>query len=113
VQIERTDALRIIESRDNKDAFFYCDPPYYNSDCGHYNGYSIQDYENLLKMLSKVKGKFMLSSYPSEVLSKYVKAKGGYQVQIQQKVSVANNNSTKPQKTKIEVITANYPIQLA
>lgn len=35
-QIECTDALRIIESRDTPDAFHYCDPPYFNSDCGHY-----------------------------------------------------------------------------
>ena len=112
VQIERADALRIIDSRDSKESFFYCDPPYYNSDCGHYNGYSLQDYENLLKTLSKLQGKFMLSSYPSEVLSKYVKDNGWYQVLIQQKVSVANSNSKKPQKTKIEVITANYPIEL-
>lgn len=39
VQIENTDALRIINSRDYKDAFIYCDPPYFNSDCGHYDGY--------------------------------------------------------------------------
>lgn len=28
VQIECTDALRIINSRDREDSFFYCDPPY-------------------------------------------------------------------------------------
>lgn len=39
VQIECTDALRIITSRDTKESFFYCDPPYFNSDCGHYDGY--------------------------------------------------------------------------
>ncbi|QZT36681.1 DNA adenine methylase [Halosquirtibacter xylanolyticus] len=37
VQIECTDALRIINSRDQEEAFFYCDPPYFNSDCGHYD----------------------------------------------------------------------------
>src|SRR5690606_30721385 len=41
-QVECTDALRIITSRDTKHSFFYCDPPYFNSDCGHYDGYSLQ-----------------------------------------------------------------------
>lgn len=108
VQIECTDALRIIKSRDDKNSFFYCDPPYYNSNCGHYDGYSIDDYERLLKTLSEVKGKFLLSSYPSEILTKYAKQFGWHQKQIEQGVSIANANSTKPQKRKIEVMTFNY-----
>jgi len=109
-QIECTDALRIIKSRDNENAFFYCDPPYYNSDCGHYDGYSIEDFEALLKLLSSIKGKFLLSSYPSELLSRYTKQMGWHQKEIHQKVSVANN-TTKPHKSKTEVLTANYPIE--
>jgi DNA adenine methylase len=111
VQIECTDAIRIIKSRDNADALFYCDPPYYNSDCGHYDGYTIEDFEMLLATLSKIEGKFLLSSYPSEILKKYKKEHGWYQVEIEQKVSVANK-SNKPPKTKIEVLTSNYPIKL-
>jgi len=108
-QIECTDALRIIKSRDNKDAFFYCDPPYYNSDCGHYDGYSIEDFEALLKVLGALEGKFLLSSYPSPILKQYTKAMGWHQKEIVQGVSVANNTG-KPQKQKTEVLTANYPI---
>ena len=110
VQIECADALRIIRSRDTKDAFFYCDPPYYNSDCAHYDGYTIEDFEALLKTLSEVKGKFLLSSYPSPILKQYKQANGWHQIEIQQKVSVANNNSSKGQKAKTEVLTANYPL---
>src|SRR5690606_4915404 len=54
VQIECTDALRVINSRDYPGAFFYCDPPYFNSDCGHYDGYSRDDFEALLKLLSRI-----------------------------------------------------------
>ena len=109
VQIECTDALRIINSRDHKEAFFYCDPPYYNSNCGHYDGYSIEDFEALLKMLSNIEGKFLLSSYPSEILTKYANENGWYQKEIHQSVSIANNTG-KPQKKKIEVLTANYDL---
>ena len=62
VQIECTDALRIINSRDSEKSFFYCDPPYFNSNCGHYDGYSKEDFEQLLKTLTKIEGKFILSS---------------------------------------------------
>lgn len=109
VQIENTDALRIIESRDYPEAFIYCDPPYFNSDCGHYDGYSKEDFENLLKLLSRCKGKFLMSSYPSEILTQYTKENGWFTKNIEQKVSVANGTG-KPGKKKIEVLTANYDL---
>src|SRR3546814_921750 len=45
-QIECTDALYIIRSRDTPDSFFYCDPPYINSDCGHYDAYTERSEEH-------------------------------------------------------------------
>ncbi|CAN5428285.1 DNA adenine methylase [soil metagenome] len=107
VQIECTDALRIINSRDNENAFFYCDPPYYNSNCGHYDGYSLQDFTNLLDALANTKGKFILSSYPSPVLKQYTATHGWNTITFESTVSVANNSS-KPRKAKTEVLTYNY-----
>jgi len=104
VQIECTDALRIINSRDSKDSFFYCDPPYYNSDCGHYDGYSKEDFEGLLKMLSGIEGKFLLSSYPSDMLTEYTTKKGWHHKSIAQHVSVNKGMG----KSKTEVLTWNY-----
>lgn len=112
VQIECTDAIRIIESRDSKTSFFYCDPPYVGSNCGHYDGYSQQDFDNLLKTLSKIKGKFLLSSYPNKNLNEIKNKMGWFQLEVKQTVSVANNNSKKGQKAKTEVLTANYPISI-
>lgn len=106
-QIECVDALYIIQSRDTPDTFFYCDPPYYNSDCGPYAGYSMEDFERLLKALAAAKGKFLLSSYPSDLLASYVKLYGWHQRQFEQAVSV---NKGYGGKKKIEVLTANYPI---
>lgn len=107
-QIECADALYIIQSRDTEHSFFYCDPPYFNSDCGHYDGYSIEDFEKLLQTLSAVKGKFLLSSYPSPILMKYAKEHGWYQWSLETGVSVAAKSGY--MKRKIEVLTANYPI---
>ncbi len=109
VQVECTDAIRIILSRDAKDTFFYIDPPYFNSNCGHYDGYTIEDFELLLTKLAKMEGKFLLSSYPSEVLDKFKNKYRWYQKTIESAVSV-NNKGSKPNKTKTEVLTANYRI---
>ena len=108
VQVECADAIRIIRSRDTKDAFFYCDPPYYNSDMGHYDGYTLEDFEGLLKQLSSIEGKFMLSSYPSSILKQYVKQHGWSQECFEMTVSVNNKVTSKPKKQKTEVITYNY-----
>jgi DNA adenine methylase len=103
--------LYIIQGRDREESFFYLDPPYFNSDCGHYDGYSQQDFENLLLVLSKLKGKFLMSSYPSPLLKKYTKEYGWNTWSIEQGVSV--NNKGGYQKRKVEVLTANYTIDLA
>jgi DNA adenine methylase len=108
VQLECADALYIIKSRDTVDSLFYCDPPYFNSDCGHYDGYSKEDFEQLLKVLSEIKGKFLLSSYPSDILKQYVKANGWQQWCTESGVSV--NNKSGYQKRKVEVLTANYKL---
>ena len=87
-------------------AFFYVDPPYYNSDMGHYDGYSIDNFEALLKLLSEIKGKFMLSSYPSPILQKYAKQFKWNIKTIDSKVSVSSKKDYLKRKT--EVLTMNY-----
>jgi DNA adenine methylase len=107
-QLECADALYVIKSRDSVDSFFYCDPPYFNSDCGHYDGYSIEDFERLLITLSEAKGKFLLSSYPSPLLLKYAKQMGWFMWSLESGISV--NAKSGYMKRKVEVLTANYEI---
>ncbi len=106
VQIECSDAIYIIQSRDSQNSFFYCDPPYPNSDCGHYDGYSTDDFTGLLSQLEAIQGKFLLSSYPIDVLEEYTAKNGWFTRRIEQKVSVNKGYG----KKKVEVLTANYPI---
>jgi DNA adenine methylase len=108
-QIECKDAQYVIRSRDSAETFFYCDPPYFNSHLGHYRGYEEIDFEKLLIQLSEIKGKFLLSSYPSELLAKYVKKHKWYQQKIEMTICLSANPKVK-NKVKTEVLTANYPI---
>lgn len=107
-QIECADAIYIIQSRDGADSFFYCDPPYFNSDMGHYDGYSEDDFKRLLEALSGLQGKFLLSSYPSPVLKEFTARMGWQTRYFDQGVSV--NAKGGYIKRKTEVLTANYPI---
>jgi DNA adenine methylase len=108
-QIECTDALRVLRSRDTAETFHYIDPPYFNSDCGHYKGYSKEDFQKLLDLLATLKGKFLLSSYDSEVLQVMVEQHGWHQKMFTQTLGV-DGKSVAKSRTKVEVLTANYEI---
>ncbi|MDR1879038.1 MAG: DNA adenine methylase, partial [Bacteroidales bacterium] len=109
VCVECADACYIIRSRDTDNSFFYCDPPYYNANMGHYDGYSLADYTELLETLSKIKGKFLLSSYPSDILTEYIRKHGWQTKTFDMPISV-NASKGKKNSRKTEVLTANYPI---
>jgi DNA adenine methylase len=105
-QIECNDAVKVIESRDRPGAFHYIDTPYFNSDCGHYKGYTIIDYERQLASMEKLQGKFLHSSYPSDILADYTRRNGWHQVEIKKAIAVSHT----VKRLKTEVLTANYPI---
>lgn len=110
VQIECNDAPKVILSRDDWDAFHYVDPPYINSNQGHYGGYTEEDFQKLLTALSMVKGKFLLSSYPSEMLTTFTQNNGWYTKHIDKPLSATKITDGSKRKRKTEVLTANYPI---
>lgn len=66
--IENKDAIDLFKFWDGPETLWYCDPPYVNTDQGHYSGYSITEYKNLLETLAGIRGKFILSSYPNQYL---------------------------------------------
>lgn len=107
VSLECTDAVKIIRSRDSKNTFIYCDPPYYNSDMGHYDGYTLEDYDGLLRQLSQLEGNFMLSSYPSPILADYTAKNGWKTTNYEMTISVTGLGKA-PKRKKVEVITTNY-----
>lgn len=105
VQIECVDAIRLIERLDSPDTFFYLDPPYVNSDQGHYGGYTQEHFNKLLDALVKIKGKFLLSSYPNQALDDYRVRYGWQSADKNMHLSVSQLN-----KRKTECLTYNYTI---
>lgn len=73
VTIMKRDAKEIIELFDSEDTFFYCDPPYPNTDQGNYKGYTQQDFDDLINVLLGCKGSFILSCYENEAVPKHWK----------------------------------------
>jgi DNA adenine methylase len=108
-QIFNRDANRVLENMDRPEAFHFIDPPYFQANMGHYDGYSEQDFEALLKTCEKLEGKFMLTTFPSPILEKYRKRNKWYQFQIKMKSSAkTGNNQTGKASFKVEVMTMNY-----
>lgn len=108
VEIFNRDAVDLIKLKDSKDTFFYIDPPYVSSNQGHYSGYTSEDFTNLLEVLSKIKGKFLLSSYPEPGLMEYRKKNNWNVRDLKQIVLV--NGKRKETKNKTECLTWNYEL---
>ncbi|WP_264846582.1 DNA adenine methylase [Capnocytophaga catalasegens] len=107
VQIENNDACVVVKAHDSENTFVYCDPPYVGARQGHYGGYEQIHFDELLETLSQIKGKFLLSSYQNEELTKYVDKMGWYQKRIKLNLGSSNLKGT----TKTEILIANYPIE--
>lgn len=110
VQISCRDALQVIKERDTVDTFFYLDPPYPDTNQGHYSGYTWENLEELLTLLAAIKGKFMLSNYPSDLISKYSAENNWPTKQIFFKKDSCLVQDRKAQKT--EVLLMNYEISV-
>lgn len=74
VLIENRDFREIFSFFDSNQTFFYVDPPYYNQRYfeNYYKSipaFSEHDHRDLAKILANLKGKFILSGYPSDLYS--------------------------------------------
>lgn len=61
VVIENQDFERILKTYDKKDALFYLDPPYYETEKYYPDRFMPEDHVRLKEALGKIKGKFLLS----------------------------------------------------
>lgn len=66
VYIECDDVLNVIKRWDSPQTLFYLDPPYPKSNQGHYGGYTIDDWNELIDLLDAIQGSYILSNYQQE-----------------------------------------------
>lgn len=100
-------AIDLINRYDSENAFFYFDPPYAESNCKHYEKEKHVYYE-LLDLLPSIKGKWLMSSYPSEQLTELRKMHGWNYQDIEKPLSVTGKRKEKKMKT--ECLTWNYEL---
>lgn len=82
------DANELILSVDSADCIIYVDPPYVDANQSHYGGYMQADFDNLLDILGKMKGKFILSHYQNKRLSEYIDKYGWHLRKISTRTSI-------------------------
>lgn len=105
VELFNRDALELIRLKDWEETFFYLDPPYEGSDCGHYEELK-SVYYPLLEMLPGLKSKWLLSTYRNEKLNELILKHGWNFKEIQQPLAVSSKSNAG--KKKIEVLVWNY-----
>lgn len=111
-QIETGNAIKVIKQYDTPDAFHYIDPPYIETNMGHYQGYSISEYKELLKSLTQIKGRFLLSGFPNDILDEFIHEEGWFVLGYNQPKTASKATLGKPRLArKTEVLVANYEIQ--
>lgn len=106
-EIFNRSAHDLLTLKDHPETFFYIDPPYVSSDCGSYKGYTMEHFKELLDILKTIKGKFLLSSYPEDILMDYRKEMGWNTRDLTQVVLVSGKREETKYKT--ECLTWNYP----
>jgi DNA adenine methylase len=113
VQIENDDFRKIIPRYDTPETFFYLDPPYYPltySKGTMKNPLSVEDYEDLFKLLLGIKGKVLLSGFLHPAYQVLEDA-GWKRIDIERLISLPNTNQTGgrlPHKT--ESLWFNYEL---
>lgn len=109
-QISCRDAIRVILERDSPLTVFYLDPPYPGSYQGHYRGYTHKDLFELLSVLSRIQGKFILSQYFTHTL-KYHVMKYGWNFRTEElDLRLTHLGKSRTEK-RTEILVYNYEIQ--
>jgi DNA adenine methylase len=112
VEVLNRDATDLIKRLDHENLLVYCDPPYMRqvrSSPDLYGEFEMtySDHEELLSVLSQMKGKFMLSGYDSKLYQEYAESYAWDRMEF----DLPNNSSGhKVKQRKTEVVWTNYAI---
>lgn len=107
VTIENRDGLEVIKLYDFEDSWHFVDPPYVDTDCGHYTDmFGRRELNNLLDVLSNIKGKFLLTMFPDDDIQKFVDDNGWHIHKVERTISAAK--STDARRKQEEWMVVNY-----
>ena len=105
VTIESRDALKVIKCYDSPDCFHFIDPPYLNSNCGHYDGmFGDAHLDALLSLMTELTGKWMLTMFPYDKIQAYATKHGWTIHRITRTISASKSNRRKQE----EWLVTNY-----
>lgn len=109
VLILNHDALDVIRQQDGPQTLFYLDPPYLHetrATTGEYqHEMTAEQHEKLLLCLTKLKGRFMLSGYRSELYDQYAELDGWHRVDF----DLPNNSAGGRKKRRVtECVWMNF-----
>ena len=108
VTIENMSFSKLIPLYDKEDAFFYVDPPYVSTESYYKNtgGFGIKEHEQLAELLSKVKGRFLLSYNDSVIVRELYK---GFNIRPTKEIEYTlGKNMHGKNKSVREVFITNY-----
>jgi DNA adenine methylase len=91
IQVENLDFKKCIITYDTPNTLFYCDPPYLHEtrskDKGYTHEMSTKDHMEFLETITNIKGKSIISGYPSEFYSGFLQ---GWQCEKRQVICSAS-----------------------
>lgn len=111
VEITNKDYKKILKKNINDDAFFLCDPPYYDGTNYYSNSFTLNDYKQLAKLLSEIKGKAMVLHSKSDEIHKLFTGLGFRTEKIRTKyysAVVRNEDGTKKRPNQYLYLYMNY-----
>lgn len=105
--IENKDFEALIIQQDTEKAFFYCDPPYYETESYYEAVFRREDHERLRDILAGIRGRFLVSYNDCEYIRELYR---GFQIEP---VSRLNNLAQRYQggSEYAEVLIANYDME--
>ena len=100
--MQQDDALKVLSRFDTPTTFHFVDPPYVGSNMGHYTGmFNEDDLNRLLEVLSGIKGKFMQTMYPHDLIREYADRFGWTLHPVQRTVTASNTKRRKQEEWMI------------
>lgn len=103
-QIHKHDGIKVMIDRDTTDTFQFIDPPYVDSDQGHYKGFKQRDLDEILEILPTLKSKWMLCHFANNSMIKACNKNGWYVNKFGMRSSVHKDSN----RRKTEIIITNY-----